>query len=165
MLVKASIAGAIVTNTLFMLGASFLLGGLEHHVQEYNKATARIQTGLLVLATVALVIPSAVAKADFMPGAEFTQKSSVGLALLLIVALIVMALRIPKSLAYAMLAGLPAHESHHRSHATNPRKGSRTGAMAPGSTRSPAAFRGFDRSTRLECKCYLDATMRSWGVP
>src|SRR4249920_2410193 len=31
MLVKASIAGAIVTNTLFMLGASFLLGGLKHH--------------------------------------------------------------------------------------------------------------------------------------
>ena len=38
MLVKASIAGAIVANTLFMLGASFLLGGLEHHVQEYNRA-------------------------------------------------------------------------------------------------------------------------------
>ena len=37
-LVKASIAGAIVTNTLFMLGASFLLGGLKHHVQEYNRA-------------------------------------------------------------------------------------------------------------------------------
>jgi Ca2+:H+ antiporter len=33
MLVKASIAGAIVTNTLFMLGASFLLGGLMHLVQ------------------------------------------------------------------------------------------------------------------------------------
>ena len=32
-LVKASIAGAIVTNTLFMLGASFLLGGLKHHIQ------------------------------------------------------------------------------------------------------------------------------------
>jgi len=32
-LVKASIIGAIVTNTLFMLGASFLLGGLNHHVQ------------------------------------------------------------------------------------------------------------------------------------
>ena len=30
-LVKASIAGAIVTNSLFMLGASFLLGGLKHH--------------------------------------------------------------------------------------------------------------------------------------
>ena len=33
MLVKASIAGAIVTNTLFMLGASFLIGGLKHLVQ------------------------------------------------------------------------------------------------------------------------------------
>jgi Ca2+:H+ antiporter len=31
-LVKASVAGAIVTNTLFMLGASFLLGGLKHHM-------------------------------------------------------------------------------------------------------------------------------------
>jgi Ca2+:H+ antiporter len=30
MLVKASIAGAIVANTLFMLGMSFLLGGLKH---------------------------------------------------------------------------------------------------------------------------------------
>src|SRR5512136_2749688 len=37
MLVKASIAGAIVLNTLFVLGAAFLLGGLKHHVQEYNR--------------------------------------------------------------------------------------------------------------------------------
>ena len=33
-LVKASVAGAIVANTLFLLGGSFLLGGLKHHVQE-----------------------------------------------------------------------------------------------------------------------------------
>ena len=44
-LVKASIAGAIVTNTLFMLGASFLLGGLKHHVQEFNRVGARLQAG------------------------------------------------------------------------------------------------------------------------
>src|SRR4051812_48462057 len=54
MLVKASIAGAIVTNTLFMLGASFLLGGLKHHIQEYNRISARTQAGLLFLATIAL---------------------------------------------------------------------------------------------------------------
>src|SRR5499426_1635499 len=60
MLVKASIAGAIVTNTLFMLGASFFLGGLKYHVQEYNRVGARLQAGLLFLATVALLIPSAV---------------------------------------------------------------------------------------------------------
>src|SRR5262245_41562670 len=62
MLVKASIAGAIVTNTLFMLGASFLLGGLKYHVQEYNRVSARMQAGLLFLATIALLIPSAVAE-------------------------------------------------------------------------------------------------------
>src|SRR5258707_11239772 len=50
-LVKASIVGAIVTNALFMLGASFLLGGFHHHVQEYNRNTARLQAGLLFLAT------------------------------------------------------------------------------------------------------------------
>ncbi len=86
MLVKASIAGAIVTNTLFMLGASFLLGGLKHHVQEYNRVSARMQAGLLFLATVALLVPSAVSDADARTGGAFTQKLSVGLAVLLIVA-------------------------------------------------------------------------------
>src|SRR5512139_2816655 len=57
-LVKASIAGAIVTNTLFLLGAAFLLGGLKHHVQEFNRVNARMQAALLFLATLALLIPS-----------------------------------------------------------------------------------------------------------
>ena len=86
MLVKASVAGAIVTNTLFMLGASFLLGGLKYHVQEYNKASARFQAGLLFLATVALMVPSAVSQADSPVVTEFTRKLSLGLSMLLIVA-------------------------------------------------------------------------------
>ena len=86
MLVKASIAGAIVTNTLFMLGASFLLGGLKNHVQEFNRAGARLQAGLLFLATIALLIPSAVPEANGEVGAEFIHTLSVGLAVLLMVA-------------------------------------------------------------------------------
>jgi Ca2+:H+ antiporter len=86
MLVKASIAGAIVTNTLFMLGASFLLGGIKYHTQEYNRVSARLQAGLLFLATIALLVPSAVAEADSTTGAAFTNTLSVGLALLLIAA-------------------------------------------------------------------------------
>jgi Ca2+:H+ antiporter len=84
-LVKASIAGAIVTNTLFMLGASLLLGGLKYHVQEYNRISARMQAALLFLATVALLIPSAVSQADSAAGAAFTQRLSVGLSVLLII--------------------------------------------------------------------------------
>jgi Ca2+:H+ antiporter len=86
MLVKASIAGAIVTNTLFMLGASFLLGGLKYHVQEYNRVSARVQAGLLFLATIALLVPSVTPQSDVSAGVAFTRKLSVGLAVLLIVA-------------------------------------------------------------------------------
>jgi Ca2+:H+ antiporter len=84
MLVKASIAGAIVTNTLFMLGASFLLGGFKHHVQEFNLAGARLQALQLFLATVALLVPSAVTATDAAPAGDFAQQLSVCLAILLI---------------------------------------------------------------------------------
>jgi Ca2+:H+ antiporter len=85
-LVKASIAGAIVTNTLFMLGASFLLGGLKHHVQEYDRTSARLQASLLFLATIAILVPSAVSEADSAAGLAFTGKLSVSLSVLLIAA-------------------------------------------------------------------------------
>jgi Ca2+:H+ antiporter len=84
MLVKASIAGAIVTNTLFMLGASFLLGGLKKHEQEYNRVSARMQSALLFLATIALLVPSAIAEADSAAGTSLAGPLSVGLAVLLI---------------------------------------------------------------------------------
>jgi len=86
MLVKASIAGAIVTNTLFMLGASFFLGGLKHHVQEYNRVSARVQAGLLFLATIALLVPSMTSSADAAPMTAIIQPLSLGLAVLLIIA-------------------------------------------------------------------------------
>src|SRR5258705_1999163 len=84
MLVKASLAGAIVTNTLFMLGASFLLGALKAHLQEYNRVSARVQAGLLFLATIALLIPSAVARADAEAASAFANKLSIGLAVRLL---------------------------------------------------------------------------------
>jgi Ca2+:H+ antiporter len=84
LLVKASIAGAIVTNTLFVLGMCFLLGGLKYHVQEYNRLSARMQSTLLFLATIALLVPSAISVADSTSGSAFTNKLSLGLALLLI---------------------------------------------------------------------------------
>jgi Ca2+:H+ antiporter len=83
-LVKASIAGAIVTNSLFMLGVSFLLGGLKHHVQEYNRSSARLQAGLLFLATIAILIPSVEVDADAAQSAVFIQVLSACLSVLLI---------------------------------------------------------------------------------
>jgi Ca2+:H+ antiporter len=83
-LVKASVAGAIVTNSLFMLGASFLLGGVRYHVQEFNRVAARFQAGLLFLATIALLIPSAVASHDLLGAAGLNQELSVALSFVLL---------------------------------------------------------------------------------
>src|SRR5207249_11677938 len=79
MLVKASIAGAIVTNSLFMLGASFFLGGMRYHVQEFNRIGARMQARLVFLATARPLVPSAVAKVDGAAAAVFMGKLGFGL--------------------------------------------------------------------------------------
>ena len=83
-LVKASMTGAIVTNSLFMLGGAFLLGGLKHHKQEFNPANARTQAGMLLLASVALVVPSAVTRTA-PNAASFIRPLSLGLACILLV--------------------------------------------------------------------------------
>lgn len=84
LLVKASIAGAIVTNSLFMFGGAFLIGGLKHHLQEFNRVNARFQAILLFLATIAILVPSLTSGLDRTPAAEFSQQLSLGLAILLI---------------------------------------------------------------------------------
>jgi len=84
LLVKASIAGAIVTNSLFMLGMSFLLGGLRYHQQEFNRASARMQASLLFLATIGLLVPSLIQETDAGGTAAVTQSLSLGLSVLLI---------------------------------------------------------------------------------
>ncbi|HVQ42104.1 MAG TPA: calcium/proton exchanger [Vicinamibacterales bacterium] len=84
-LVQASLTGAVVTNSLFMLGGSFLLGGLRHRTQDFNPANARIQTGMLLLATIALLIPSAAAQVDELNAASFAQRLSLPLSAILLV--------------------------------------------------------------------------------
>lgn len=111
-LVKASMAGAMVANALFLLGASFLIGGLFHHVQEYNKVLARLQAGLLFLASVALIAPSAVAHLDHGGTHQLSQQLSLGISVLLIVAYgfsMLFQLRTHREL----FASVPAQEASH----------------------------------------------------
>ena len=84
-LVKASIAGAIFTNTLFMLGASFLLGGLRHRVQEFNRANARLQGGMMFMASVALLVPSLLVSTGSTDSTRFVHDVSLAIAIILIV--------------------------------------------------------------------------------
>jgi Ca2+:H+ antiporter len=57
-LVKASITGSILGNVLLVLGASMLFGGVKNGLQKFDQRNASSNAILLVLAVVALVIPS-----------------------------------------------------------------------------------------------------------
>ncbi len=56
-IVKASLTGSIIGNVLLVLGASFLAGGLHYKVQEFNPITARAQVQMLLVTSVAVIIP------------------------------------------------------------------------------------------------------------
>lgn len=56
--VKASITGSIIGNTLLVLGASVTLGGLKFETQRFNRTAASVGTTLLALSTIGLIIPA-----------------------------------------------------------------------------------------------------------
>ncbi len=57
-LVLASITGSILGNLLLVLGLATLLGGLKNGMQKFNRSNASIDATLLILAVIALGIPS-----------------------------------------------------------------------------------------------------------
>jgi Ca2+:H+ antiporter len=59
----ASITGSILGNTLLVLGASFLVGGLRHGPQTFDQRTAGMNASMLALAVIGLGLPTAFAAA------------------------------------------------------------------------------------------------------
>jgi Ca2+:H+ antiporter len=56
--VKASIVGSIIGNILLVLGASMLVGGFRRDSQSFSRTAATAQSGMLLLALAALVLPA-----------------------------------------------------------------------------------------------------------
>ena len=56
--VKASIIGSILGNILLVMGAAMLVGGLKKPFQTFNPTAAAVQSSMLLLAAVALVMPT-----------------------------------------------------------------------------------------------------------
>ena len=56
--VKASITGSILGNTLFSLGLSMIVGGWGRERQQFNRTVAGMSGGLLSVAAVGLLIPA-----------------------------------------------------------------------------------------------------------
>ncbi len=57
-IVKASLTGSILGNMLMVLGLAMLVGGWRHKELVFNRMAAEMGSGMMVLATVALVIPA-----------------------------------------------------------------------------------------------------------
>jgi len=56
--VKASLVGSIVGNSLLVMGAAMLAGGWKRTRQSFDRTAAQAQTGMLLLTVVALALPS-----------------------------------------------------------------------------------------------------------
>jgi Ca2+:H+ antiporter len=57
-LVKASITGSILGNLLLVMGFAFIVGGIKHGRQTFNRRNASRNAILLILAVLAMLIPS-----------------------------------------------------------------------------------------------------------
>jgi Ca2+:H+ antiporter len=72
--VKASIIGSIMGNTLLVLGASMFVGGWGRDRQRFDRTAASAQSSMLLLAAAALVMPAVYELVDGrglpLPGAE-----------------------------------------------------------------------------------------------
>jgi len=57
-MVKASIVGVILTNLLFVLGLSLLVGGLFNQEQKFNRRGVRVERSVLMIAAISVIVPS-----------------------------------------------------------------------------------------------------------
>lgn len=84
-LVKASITGSILGNLLLVMGLSMVVGGLRHGIQTFNPRQASRNAILLVLAVIALVIPSIFSNYINNPQSTRVEALSVGTATIMII--------------------------------------------------------------------------------
>jgi len=84
-LVKASITGSILGNLLLVLGFSFIVGGVKHGLQTFDRRNASRNAILLILAVVAMVVPSLFSHSIGPEGSPKVEALSLGVALVMIV--------------------------------------------------------------------------------
>ena len=84
-LVKASITGSIIGNLLLVLGLAMVVGGAKHGVQTFDRRQAGNNSILLILAVVALVIPSFFSHSIGPETSVGVEAFSIGVAVVMIV--------------------------------------------------------------------------------
>lgn len=83
-LVKASITGSILGNLLLVLGASLLFGGLKNGKQSFNRLVAGQNSNQLLMALIALAVPSLFSSAIGPDTSLKVEQFSIGVAICMI---------------------------------------------------------------------------------
>ena len=104
-LVKASITGSILGNLLLVMGLSLLVGGLRNGQQTFDRVHAGIDSTMLILALIALTVPSIFSHA-IEPNHAAVEYLSEGVAIAM---LVVYGLE----LVYSFTSPAPVHPEIH----------------------------------------------------
>lgn len=83
-LVKASITGSIIGNLLLVLGLSMIGGGIKHGIQTFDRRNASRNAILLMLAVIALIVPSLLSHSIGPEGSPKVEALSIGVALVML---------------------------------------------------------------------------------
>jgi Ca2+:H+ antiporter len=83
-LVKASITGSILGNLLLVMGLAFLVGGVKHGRQTFDRGNASRNAILLVLAVLAMLIPSLFSHSIGPETSPKVEALSIGVAVVMI---------------------------------------------------------------------------------
>ena len=81
-LVKASLVGSILSNTLLGLGLAAVVGGVRHGTQRFHLEAVRRAATMMILAVSAMALPAVFAQAE--PSFVLQEEVSVGIAVLLL---------------------------------------------------------------------------------
>jgi Ca2+:H+ antiporter len=75
--VKATIVGSVIGNSLLVLGAAMLAGGWRRTSQTFSRAAAQTQAGMLLVSVSALLLPAVfqLAHDGDLPAVDLTRKS------------------------------------------------------------------------------------------
>jgi Ca2+:H+ antiporter len=84
-IVKASLTGSIIGNMLMVLGLAMLLGGWRRKELAFNRLSAESSSSMMVLAVVALVIPTVYAQVTHHKNPGHIESISLDIAVILIV--------------------------------------------------------------------------------
>jgi Ca2+:H+ antiporter len=110
--VQAAIIGSILSNLLLVMGLAFVVGGLKHGSQRIDSGRARTISVLMIVAVVALVLPS-VTHLIHTPAAQHEKALSF---IASVVLLALFALTLPASLKRNNSTGMSAMDGDEAAH-------------------------------------------------